>query len=391
MSRAGDPNTDTHLLVQNAAQGPDARWTALDSDRLYAHLMAADHLYLAAERAALTQRLGVRWGRVEERSGAAEIQGLDDRTVIERFSKRSEQIDQWLDSHGLSGIKASSAAAVATRAPKDYSESGQSVYQRWTAELAEQGVDERQLAEVCSGGRGRPGTRTEVDAVLDALAGPDGLTGQVSTFARTDVVDALAKRLPVVARSVQEAITQVEATADRFLAERAVRVAYDRRLGVERFSTPELMALERQLVDGAIRRAEQGCAVVRPEVVRQVLDRHASAGVDQAATVADLTRGGTGVALTIIASIGCIPPAAADPATGSSSHRARRADTGCGRASAGLRNLGERRTATEGPDSIEVGPQGRWSLKLSHRSWPNTCVVSLKLAHSLHNSRWVPH
>ena len=68
MSRAGDPNSHTHVLVQNAAQGPDGRWTALDSDRLYAQLMAADHLYLAAERAALTQRLGVRWGPVDQRS-----------------------------------------------------------------------------------------------------------------------------------------------------------------------------------------------------------------------------------------------------------------------------------------------------------------------------------
>jgi hypothetical protein len=162
--------------------------------------MAADHLYLAAERAALTQRLGVRWGPVDERSGAAELLGLDDRTLIERFSKRSEEIDQWLDTHGLSGIKASSAAAVATRQPKDYRESEASVYGRWAAELAEQGVGERQLAEVCSGGRGRPATRTELDTALDALAGPDGLTGQVSSFTRTEVVDALAKRLPVAPR-----------------------------------------------------------------------------------------------------------------------------------------------------------------------------------------------
>ena len=237
MSRAGDPNLHTHVLVQNAAQGPDRRRTALDSDRLYAHLMAADHLYLAAERAALTQRLGVRWGPVDERSGAAEIQGLDDRTLIQRFSKRSEQIDHWLDTHGLSGIKASSAAAVATRQPKDYAESEESVYARWTAELAEQGVGERRLAEVCSGGRGRPATRTDVDAALDALSGPDGLTGQVSTFTRTDVVDALAKRLPV-ARSAQDALTQVEDAADRFLEERAGRVAHDRRLGVARCSNP---------------------------------------------------------------------------------------------------------------------------------------------------------
>jgi conjugative relaxase-like TrwC/TraI family protein len=298
MSRAGDPQYHTHVLVQNAAQGPDGRRTALDSDRLYAHLMAADHLYLAAERAALTERLGVRWGPVDERSGAAEIIGLDDRALIERFSKRSEEIDQWLTEQGLSGIKASSAAAVATRAPKDHSESVESVYARWGAELAEQGVGERQLVEVCSGGRGRPVTRTQVDAVLDWLAGPDGLTGQASTFTRTEVVDTLAKRLPV-APSAQEAISQAEAAADRFLAERAVRVAHDRRLGVDRFSTPELLTLERQLVDAATSRAKHDCAVVRPEVVRQVLDRHASVGEDQAAMVADLTRGGAGVAVVV--------------------------------------------------------------------------------------------
>jgi conjugative relaxase-like TrwC/TraI family protein len=298
LSRAGDPNAHTHVLVQNAAQGPDGRWTALDSDRLYAHLMAADHLYLAAERAALTERLGVRWGPVDERSGAAEIVGLDDRALIERFSKRSEQIDHWLAEQGLSGIKASSAAAVATRAPKDHSESEQSVYQRWKRELAEQGVGERQLAEVCSGERGRSVTRAELDAALSELAGPKGLTEQASTFTRTDVVDALAKRLPV-APSAHQALTQAEQAADRFLAERAVRVGRDRRLGVERFSTPELLTLERQLVDGAVTRADQGCAVVRPELVRQVLDRHTTAGEDQAAMVRDLTQGGDGVAVVV--------------------------------------------------------------------------------------------
>jgi conjugative relaxase-like TrwC/TraI family protein len=297
-SRSGDPQFHTHVLVQNAAQGPDGRWTALDSDRLYAHLMAADHLYLAAERAALTERLGVRWGPVDARSGAAEVIGLDDRALIERFSQRSEEIDHWLAEQGLSGIKASSAAAVATRAPKDHAESEQSIYQRWMRELAEQGVGERQLAEVCSGERGRPATRAKLDAVLTELAGPEGLTEQASTFTRADVVDALAKRLPVAA-SAQEALTQAEETADRFLAERAVRVARDRRLGVDRFSTPELLALERHLVDGTTGRTGERCAMVRPEIIRQVLDRHTTAGEDQAAMVRDLTQGSDGVALVV--------------------------------------------------------------------------------------------
>jgi conjugative relaxase-like TrwC/TraI family protein len=157
-SRAGDPQYHTHVLVQNTAKGPDGRWTALDSDRLYAHLMAADHLYLAAERAVLTEQLGVRWTPVDERSGAAEIVGLDDRTLLQRFSKRSAEIDGWLAEHGLSGIKASSAAAVATRASKDHSEDEHSVYARWSRELADAGVGERELTGALAGGRGRLAT-----------------------------------------------------------------------------------------------------------------------------------------------------------------------------------------------------------------------------------------
>jgi ATP-dependent exoDNAse (exonuclease V) alpha subunit len=137
-----------------------------------------------------------------------------------------------------------------------------------------------------------------LDTALDALAGPDGLTGQASTFTRTDVVDALVKRLPVAA-SAQQALGQAEAAADRFLGERAVRVARDRRLGVERFSTPELLALERRLVDGATARTGERCAVVRPELVRQVLDRHQTAGEDQAAMVHDVCHGGDGVAVVV--------------------------------------------------------------------------------------------
>jgi hypothetical protein len=298
MSRAGDPNYHTHVLVQNAARGPDGRWSALDSDRLYAHLMAADHLYLAAERAALTERLGVRWGPIDARSGAAEIVGLDDRALIERFSKRSEEIDDWLAEHGLSGIKASSAAAVATRAPKDRSESEESVYARWARELADAGIGERELGQALTGGCGRLATREEVTRALTELAGPDGLTASASTFTRADVVDALAKRLPV-APSAQQALTQAEQVAERFLGERSVLIGRDARLGVERYSTPELLEQERRLVAAATERRDERCGQVRPEVVRSVLDRHATAGADQAAMVEDVCRSGAGVSLVV--------------------------------------------------------------------------------------------
>jgi conjugative relaxase-like TrwC/TraI family protein len=298
MSRAGDPQAHVHVLVQNAARGPDGRWSALDSDRLYAHLMAADHLYLAVERAELTRRLGVRWTAVDRRSGAAEIVGLEDRELLRQFSKRSAEIDDWLAERGLAGIKASSAAAVATRQPKQHGESEEQLYARWERELAEHGITAERLAAVCGSERGRPATAAEVDAILAELAGPEGLTEQASTFARRDVLDAVVKRLPVAA-SAEQLQEQAEQVCDRFLAQRAIPVTRDRRLDERRWSTPELLALERRLLTDAIERRQSGCGQVPEPILTGVLARHGSAGADQAAMVRDLCRAGDGVAVVV--------------------------------------------------------------------------------------------
>jgi hypothetical protein len=53
--------------------------------------------------------------------------------LLQQFSKRSEQIDDWLTAQGLAGIKASSAAAVAR-------DSGESLTASLTAEQAKQAV-----------------------------------------------------------------------------------------------------------------------------------------------------------------------------------------------------------------------------------------------------------
>jgi hypothetical protein len=51
--------------------------------------------------------------------------------------------------------------------------------------------------------------------LFDQLAGPDGLTERASTFARQDVLVALGAGLAGAGRA------ELEALADRFLAERA--------------------------------------------------------------------------------------------------------------------------------------------------------------------------
>jgi conjugative relaxase-like TrwC/TraI family protein len=297
MSRAAEPDAHRHVLVQNATLGPDGRWTAPDSDRLYAHLMAADHLYHAVERAELTRRLQVRWGPVDARSGAAEIIGLDERALIERFSTRRAEVLDWLDEHELAGIKASSAAAVATRRPKDRSEGEEALYARWQRELGEAGIGERELVAVCQGGRGRAATPEEVSAILDELAGPDGLTAQAATFARQDVVDALAKHLPV-AEHAQQVSAQVEALTERFLAERCMVVTRDRRRAEVRYSTPDLMVVEQRLLTGAVDRQTEQTAL-SPRAIRAALDKHPGAGTDQRVAVRTIASDPAGVSVLV--------------------------------------------------------------------------------------------
>jgi conjugative relaxase-like TrwC/TraI family protein len=300
-SREGDPQWHTHVLVQNATVGPDGRWSALDSKKLYAHAMTADRLYHAALRAELTRRLDVRWRQVDPRTGAAELDGLHDPALLRAFSKRRAQVVAQQREWGHAGIAAGKAAALATRKAKDHTEPEQSFYERVARGLAEHGVGRTELGQVCRGGRAQtcPLSPTARTRLLDELAGPAGLTAQASTFARRDVLDAMAKRLPVSA-SAERVLVELEELADEFLASgRAVPVTVDRGLEERRYSTPELLALERGLVDQAERRATEGAAVVAGEHVRAALAARDGLDDDQAVMVLQVTQDGAGISLVV--------------------------------------------------------------------------------------------
>jgi conjugative relaxase-like TrwC/TraI family protein len=300
-SREGDPQWHTHVLVQNATLGPDGRWSALDSRKLYAHAMTADRLYHAALRAELTRRLDVRWREVDHRTGAAEIEGLHDRNLLRAFSKRRAQVLAQQQEWGHAGIAAGKAAALATRKAKDHTEPEASFYERVACGLAEHGVGPDELEEVCRGGRARTRelSRVERARLLDELAGASGLTAQASTFARRDVLDVLAKQLPVEA-SADRTLAELEDLADAFLgSERAVLVTVDRGLDEPRYSTPELLNLERGLVAQAERRVGEQTAVVAAEHVRAALQAQPGLDGDQAAMVRQVTGDGAGISLVV--------------------------------------------------------------------------------------------
>jgi conjugative relaxase-like TrwC/TraI family protein len=298
-SREGDPLLHTHLVIANRVQGPDGRWTALDGRDLYRHRLAADTIYRATYQRELVRTLGVEWTAADPH-GNRELQGIP-KDVVLSFSKRTGQIDTELDRLVEDGRERTPRlvkwAVHATRKPKEH-EAPDSLYSRWRAEAAERGHDPDTLVrEVTGRTADRDQDQTVSAAVagrlLDRLAGPDGLTATASTFARPDVVVALGAGLAGAGR------TELEALADRFLAERAVSVVADRTLEERRWSTPELLAVEQRLIAAATGRTAEQTAVVSYKAVRETLAAHLTAGQDQQAMVRDLCQGGAGVALVV--------------------------------------------------------------------------------------------
>jgi hypothetical protein len=298
-SREGDPLLHAHLVVANRVQGPDGRWTALDGRDLYRHRLAADAIYRATYQRELVRTLGVEW-TAADRHGNRELQGIPE-DLVRSFSKRTSQIDAELDRLVADGGERTPRlvkwAVQATRKPKEH-EAADTLYDRWRQEAAERGVDADTLVRQVTGRTAnRVQDQTVTDAVagqlFDRLAGPDGLTATSSTFARPEVLVALGASLAGAGRA------ELEALADRFVAERAVSVVADRTLEERRWSTPDLLAVELQLVTAATDRTGEQTAVVSHQAVREALATHATAGVDQQAMVRDVCQGGQGVVLVV--------------------------------------------------------------------------------------------
>ncbi len=298
-SREGDPLLHTHLVIANRVQGPDGRWTALDGRDLYRHRLAADAIYRATYQRELVRTLGVEWTAADTH-GNRELVGVPEDLVCS-FSKRTGQIDAELDRLAADGRERTPRlvkwTVQTTRKPKQH-ETPDTLYGRWRHEAAERGVDADTLVRAVTGRTAnRDPDRTVSAAVtgrlFDRLAGPDGLTATVSTFTRPDVLVALGAGLAGAGR------TELEALADRFLAERAVSVVADRAQEERRWSTPDLLAVEQRLVTNATGRTAEQTAVASHAAVREALAAHPTAGQDQEAMVRDLCQGSQGVALVV--------------------------------------------------------------------------------------------
>ena len=285
-SRAGDPLLHTHVVVANETQGPDGRWTALDGRLLYQHAKTCGFLYQAVLRAELTERLQVRWHPAE--NGTADIVGVP-RQVIDHFSQRRAEVLELMAERGERSARAAQIATLDTRRRKRYDVPIERLREDWRARAAEHGLTRFRVQALFRRRRPRDLDRHPLSEVAAELEPAGGLTRQRSTFSRRDVLQAFAEAASDGAR-----VCDVEAQADAFLARNSI-VEVEPVAGEPRFTTRELLEIERGILEGAERRRRVGAGRADPADLDAALAARPELSGEQRKLVTGLTQSGDGV------------------------------------------------------------------------------------------------
>lgn len=285
----GDPNLHTHCVILNLAQRADGSVGALHSKILRDWKMAAGATYHAALAAEL-QAAGFVIDRTG-RNGIFEIAGVEDH-AIRYFSARRREIEAELAEAGGTRVDAARAVAVArsTRRAKGLPDA-ESRTEIWCRAAQAIGIEVSRLVEHC---RSFVGNRSAADDLLRRRLAelPRSLTETRSVVDRRELV-----------RSVAEALVGTGLDADRLaptvddLTRGSVVIEISRdTLDQPRYSTPEMVRIERELVEMAVSLATRDEAGLDPDAVG-TLCRAYKLSIEQ--TAAALAATGSG-ALAIV-------------------------------------------------------------------------------------------
>jgi conjugative relaxase-like TrwC/TraI family protein len=292
LSRAGDPQLHTHVVVANLTRA-EGRWTTLEAHRMYEHALAAGAVYRAVLRVEVRERLGWVWWRPVSR-GLFEIEGMPD-GVLRAFSRRRVEIED--RARELAGVAASELSrarlqgiALATRRAKEYGVDGARWREEARARAAEHGLGPRELDRLMSAVPGS-GVASELDgSVVERLSARDGLTGKHNTFVRRHALAEIAGEFAQGA-----AVAELEGATGRYLEDASV-VALGGGNGEERFTTRDLLAAECAIVATARRRVGREVAMLPRMSLEESRRRgEVELNAEQAAAVEAIAGSGNGV------------------------------------------------------------------------------------------------
>ena len=264
-NRAQDPHLHTHVIVANTARSPDGGWRALDGEALLKHYrLAAGYLYQAHLRDALSRRLGVRWR--EPNKGMAELQDVP-ADVLREFSTRRVQVLDYLAERGTEGFYAAAVAQVETRERKQELDLPR-LREEWRARAAEHGLGHAELAALRHRTPKASPSAERLREIATQMLGPSGLTERRTSFSEPELVMAWAE-----AHAHGADAARVRELCARFVeADGVARVADDPAPGrPARYSTRELLRVERDALALVEEGRDSGAPAVSPEFVDRVL------------------------------------------------------------------------------------------------------------------------
>jgi len=246
-----DPNLHSHQILLNCAVRADGTVGALDARQLFAFKMAAGSAYHVALSSNL-QQIGFNIGEigkngtfeiVDERGGPDQQQQS---LALRRFmSARRQEIEQALAEEGLTTASAPAlAAAVALGTRTSKQEDGPSDRFAMWAEQASQFVDvERYVADLQT--YREPALADREAVIAERMAAlPSLLTEHESLFEQRHLLAAIGTALVGTGVGAE----RIDLEAERFIeAGRIVQLDRDK-LGQPIYSTPEQIALERELL-----------------------------------------------------------------------------------------------------------------------------------------------
>jgi conjugative relaxase-like TrwC/TraI family protein len=294
-SRAGDPALHTHMLISNMTRAArDGKWLSLASPKgrmpLFLHAKAAGHIYQAVLRAEITRELGLGWGEVE--NGHADLLGFD-RELIEHFSRRREEIVEYMAERGFTSAAAAEIAAYRTRAGKDYSVDVDRQVAGWISRAAEFDLTPGSIREMITEAIAREPRAIDDEDLTKVL---DDLEAHHSHFGRRDLVCAISSRMVEGADAVDIRSGLESVLVDR----RVVGLREDEPIRANsNFTTVRLRDMEERLVSAAESGKEAEASVVDAGTLAPVLARHDYLGDEQKVMVRRLTTGGERVMLVV--------------------------------------------------------------------------------------------
>lgn len=289
-SRAIDPDLHSHCLLLNLSTTAAGEWRRLDPAAIYRRKIEIGAVY----RAELAARMEVLGYETERDRTSFRLRQIS-QPLCDKWSTRRDEINAALGGIEASG-KARATAALASRSEKRHG-SKEEIHARWRAEAATMGITVESTAHT----RRTPTLRDvhELRPVIidEALT---SITDRKSVFTENDV-----RREIAIATQCRLAASDIRAVSSAALVSAeivALPVVCDqdgRRLP-PRFTTREMLVIERHLADQAVRRRAENHHNVGVAAIRTAIrETEQAAGfmlmAEQKAAVEHICTSGDGV------------------------------------------------------------------------------------------------